>query len=253
MPNASLAAKGALPRVPPMPANLDSRIASALGWLECAASRPRPAFSSSFGAEDMVLLDLIVRHALPIDIFTLDTGRLPEETHALMREVEQRYGRVFTVSFPEAHEVSQLVAQQGSNGFYDSVDKRRACCAVRKVLPLERALAGRGAWVTGQRAAQSATRTELQALEPDSRPGVLKVNPLHDWSEAEVWAYLRAHEVPVNALHARRFPSIGCAPCTRAITAGEEVRAGRWWWEEPAGKECGLHARAPSEGALYGS
>lgn len=256
MPKTSLAVAAALPRVPPMSENLDNRVASALGWLECAASRPRPAFSSSFGAEDMVLLDLIVRDALPIDIFTLDTGRLPEETHALMREVEQRYGRVFTVSFPDAQAVSQLVAEQGSNGFYDSVDKRRACCGVRKVQPLERALAGRGAWVTGQRAAQSATRTGLQALEPhepDNRPGVLKVNPLHDWSEAEVWAYLRAHEVPVNALHARRFPSIGCAPCTRAITAGEDVRAGRWWWEEPAGKECGLHARAPSEGALHGS
>jgi phosphoadenosine phosphosulfate reductase len=253
MPNASLAEKGALPRVPPMSANLDTRIRSALGWLECAASHPRPAFSSSFGAEDMVLLDLIVRHALPIDIFTLDTGRLPEETHALMGQVERRYGRVFTVSFPEAQAVSQLVAEQGSNGFYDSVDKRRACCAVRKVQPLQRALAGRGAWVTGQRAAQSATRTGLQAIEPESLPGVLKVNPLHDWSEAEVWAYLRAHEVPVNALHARRFPSIGCAPCTRAITAGEDVRAGRWWWEEPAAKECGLHARAPREGAVHGS
>jgi phosphoadenosine phosphosulfate reductase len=227
-----------------MSANLEARISSALGWLECAASRPRPAFSSSFGAEDMVLLDLIVRHALPIDIFTLDTGRLPEETHALMRGIEQRYGHVFTVCFPEAQAVSQLIAEQGSNGFYESVDKRRACCAVRKVQPLQRALAGRGAWVTGQRAAQSATRTALQALEPDSRPGVLKVNPLHDWSEDDVWAYLRVHEVPVNALHARRFPSIGCAPCTRAITAGEDVRAGRWWWEEPGGKECGLHAPA---------
>jgi phosphoadenosine phosphosulfate reductase len=191
----------------------------------------------------MVLLDLIVRHALPIDIFTLDTGRLPEETHTLMRQVEQRYGRVFSLRFPDAAAVAQLVAEQGSNGFYDSVERRRACCAVRKVQPLEQALAGRGAWVTGQRAAQSATRTGLAALEPDARPGVLKVNPLHDWSEADVWDYLRAQDVPVNALHARRYPSIGCAPCTRAITAGEDVRAGRWWWEDPTAKECGLHAR----------
>lgn len=224
---------------------LDARVGSALDWLECAAARPRPAFSTSFGAEDMVLLDLIVCEALPIDVFTLDTGRLHEETHALMSEVELRYGRVFELCFPQAQAVHQLVALQGTNGFYRSVEARRDCCAVRKVQPLERALAGRGAWVTGQRAGQSVTRSALQALEPDDRLGLVKVNPLHDWSEAEVWAYLRRHAVPVNALHARGFPSIGCAPCTRAVTAGEDPRAGRWWWERADSRECGLHGRGP--------
>jgi len=224
---------------------LDARVATALDWLERAAAQPRPAFSTSFGAEDMVLLDLIVRTGLPIDIFTLDTGRLPEETHALMREVEGRYGRVFELAFPQAQAVHRLVAEQGSNGFLASVPARRACCAVRKVEPLQRALAGRGAWVTGQRAAQSVTRAGLQAIDPESTPELLKVNPLHDWSEAEVWAYLEHHRVPVNALHARGYPSIGCAPCTRAVTAGEDPRAGRWWWEQPGSRECGLHGHAP--------
>ena len=257
MPKALLARAVRLPTVPAMPPGLslravqaaasvlDARMATALNWLECAAARPRPAFSTSFGAEDMVLLDLIVRTGLPIDIFTLDTGRLPEETHALMREVEARYGRVFELCFPQAQAVHRLVAEQGSNGFLDSVSARRACCAARKVEPLQRALAGRGAWVTGQRAAQSVTRAGLQAIDPESTQELLKVNPLHDWSEAEVWAYLQRHRVPVNALHARGFPSIGCAPCTRAVTAGEDPRAGRWWWEQPGSRECGLHGPAP--------
>lgn len=270
MPNASLAGWQALPTVAPMSsmlpqpslppglsaravqaslAALDVRVASARGWLECAAARPRAAFSTSFGAEDMVLLDLIIRESLPIEVFTLDTGRLHEETHALMQQVQARYGRVFELCFPEAQAVGRLVAEQGVNGFYRSVQERRACCAVRKVQPLERALAGRGAWVTGQRAAQSVTRAALQPLEQDDRLAVLKVSPLHDWSETEVWAYLRRHEVPVSTLHAKGYPSVGCAPCTRAVTAGEDPRAGRWWWEHPGSRECGLHGRAPSADA----
>ncbi|HYS14934.1 MAG TPA: phosphoadenylyl-sulfate reductase [Burkholderiaceae bacterium] len=217
------------------------RIDSALAVLRAAADLPPAAFSSSFGAEDMVVLDLIQRHALPISIFTLDTGRLPEETYALMQQVEERYGRCVTTFFPDAQGVQRLVAANGINGFYESVDKRKACCAVRKLEPLGRALAGKRAWVTGLRAQQSVTRAELALRETDAERGLEKFNPLADWSEADVWAYIRANDVPYNALHDRFYPSIGCAPCTRAITPGEDLRAGRWWWEQPENKECGLH------------
>ena len=220
-----------------------ARSESALALLREAAGMQPATFSSSFGAEDMVLLDLIQRHQLPITTFTLDTGRLPEETYQLMQAVETRYGRVVEVLFPDAQRVQQLVATQGINGFYDSVEKRKACCGVRKVEPLARALKGKAAWVTGMRAAQSVTRADLPARAPDAEYQLIKFNPLHDWSETDVWDYLREHNVPTNALHARGYASIGCAPCTRAITVGEDIRAGRWWWENADTKECGLHAR----------
>ncbi len=222
------------------------RVDSALTLLRDAAACGRARLSTSFGAEDMVLLDLVVRERLPIEVFTLDTGRLHEETYRLMARVEERYGRVVRSWFPDAGALQALVAAQGVNGFYDSVAQRQACCRVRKVEPLARALAGAQAWVTGQRAAQSVTRTALSPREHDAAHGLEKFNPLHDWSEAEVWAYLRAHAVPTNELHERFFPSIGCAPCTRAITPGEDLRAGRWWWEQPAARECGLHTSAES-------
>lgn len=222
---------------------MKARIDSALAVLAEAARRPPAAFSTSFGAEDMVLLDLIRRHDLPISIFTLDTGRLPAETYRLMQQVEEEYGSCVTVFFPDAQAVQRLVAADGINGFYGSVDKRKACCAVRKTEPLGRALAGKRAWVTGLRAAQSVTRAQLAAREHDAAFGIEKFNPLHDWSEADVWAHIRAHDVPYNELHDRFYPSIGCAPCTRAITPGEDIRAGRWWWELPESKECGLHVR----------
>jgi phosphoadenosine phosphosulfate reductase len=222
---------------------LKARIDSANAVLAEAAQLQPAAFSTSFGAEDMVLLDLIRRHDLPISIFTLDTGRLPEETHRLMQKVEVRYGRCVSVYFPQAQAVQQLVAADGINGFYGSVDKRKACCAVRKTEPLGRALAGRRAWVTGLRAAQSVTRARLARRELDASYGIEKFNPLHDWAEAEVWTYIREEGVPYNELHDRFYPSIGCAPCTRAISAGEDIRAGRWWWERPENKECGLHVR----------
>lgn len=217
------------------------RIDSALAVLRAAADLPPAAFSTSFGAEDMVVLDLIRRHALPIGIFTLDTGRLPEETYVLMQQVEQRYGRCVATLFPDAQAVQRLVAANGINGFYDSVDNRKACCAVRKLEPLGRALAGKRAWVTGLRAEQSVTRADLAKREIDRERGLEKFNPLADWSESDVWAYIRANDVPYNALHDRSYPSIGCAPCTRAVAPGEDVRAGRWWWENPESKECGLH------------
>lgn len=200
-------------------------------------------FANSFGAEDMVLTDLILDGKLPIEIFSLDTGRLPAETYTLMGEVEQRYGTKLKVFFPDATAVEQFVRSEGINAFYDSVELRKACCGIRKMEPLRRALAGKKAWVTGLRAAQSVTRTGLALREFDAGNGLEKFNPLSDWTEAEVWAYIRMNEVPYNALHDQFYPSIGCAPCTRAIALGEDVRAGRWWWEDPASKECGLHVK----------
>jgi len=200
-------------------------------------------FANSFGAEDMVLTDLILAERLPIEIFSLDTGRLPAETYTLMGEVEKRYSTTLKVFFPDASAVEQYVRTQGINAFYDSVELRKACCGVRKVEPLRRALAGKKAWITGLRAAQSTTRTELAPREFDAGNGLEKFNPLFDWSEEQVWAYIRIHELPYNALHDQFYPSIGCAPCTRSIAVGEDVRAGRWWWENPESKECGLHVK----------
>jgi phosphoadenosine phosphosulfate reductase len=199
------------------------------------------AFSTSLGAEDMVVLDLIARNDIAVEVFSLDTGRLPAETYALLAEAEQHYDRRIQVYSPRHDLVEAYVAGHGINGFYDSIEGRKACCHARKVEPLKRALDGKKAWVTGLRAEQAATRTGLKPLSHDESFDLVKVNPLHDWSEAEVWAYLHANRVPYNKLHDRGFPSIGCAPCTRAVQPGEDVRAGRWWWETPETKECGLH------------
>ncbi|MCA3154230.1 MAG: phosphoadenylyl-sulfate reductase [Burkholderiales bacterium] len=223
---------------------------SALALLREAEVLTPAAFSTSFGAEDMVLLDLIQRHALNISIFTLDTGRLPDETYQLMQAAEERYGAYFDVIFPQAEAVQVLVQKNGINGFYQSVEKRKACCAVRKLEPLQRALTGKKAWVTGLRSEQSVTRHGLIASEQDRQYGVRKFSPLHDWTEKDVWDYLHTHKVPYNALHDRFYPSIGCAPCTRAIAVGEDVRAGRWWWEQADQKECGLHSKPYSVGIL---
>jgi len=202
------------------------------------------AFASSFGAEDMVLLDLIVRFAPGIEIFTLDTGRLPEETYALMNKIAERYGVKVRVYFPEAREVEEYVAQHGPNAFYESVELRKSCCHMRKVEPLKRALKDKKAWVTGMRREQSVTRGATPESEFDKDHGLHKFNPLYDWAEKEVWAYIRANNVPYNALHDKGYASIGCAPCTRAITPGEDLRAGRWWWEDAQNKECGLHRKS---------
>lgn len=200
-------------------------------------------FANSFGAEDMVLTDLILANKLPIEIFSLDTGRLPAETYKLIGEVEQHYHTRLKVFFPEAAAVEQYVRTEGINAFYNSVELRKACCQIRKVEPLRRALAGKKAWITGLRAAQAPTRTALPVREFDAGNGLDKLNPLSSWSETEVWAYIRLHGVPYNALHDQFYPSIGCAPCTRAIARGEDIRAGRWWWEDPESKECGLHVK----------
>jgi len=201
------------------------------------------ALASSFSAEDMVLTDLIARNALPIDVFTLDTGRLPGETYALMERVREHYGLRLEVYYPDGRALEAYVRDHGVNAFYRSVELRRRCCAIRKTEPLSRALAGRRAWITGLRRAQGVTRREVALEEQDTAHGLPKFNPLADWSDSDVWGYIRARHVPYNPLHDRGYPSIGCAPCTRAIAPGEDMRAGRWWWENPEHKECGLHRR----------
>jgi len=200
-------------------------------------------FANSFGAEDMVLTDLICNHAPAIEIFTLDTGRLPAETYTLMQETLQRYGQRIVPYFPEAAAVEPYLREHGPNAFYDSVELRKACCHMRKVEPLKRALQGKKAWITGLRREQAPTRNDLGVSEWDAGNGLQKFNPLIDWSHQEVWDYIHHFDVPYNALHDQHYPSIGCAPCTRAISVGEDIRAGRWWWENPESKECGLHVK----------
>lgn len=221
------------------------KTASAVELLKLAANEFQPiGFASSMGAEDMVLTDLIQRNALDIEIFTLDTGRLPAETYDLMARAEQHFGARPVTFFPRHEAVEEYVRKHGINAFYDSVDLRKACCAMRKVEPLKRALAGKKAWITGMRAQQSATRADLPLREFDEGHGIEKFNPLSNWTEREVWVYIHTHRVPYSELHERFFPSIGCQPCTRAISPGEDIRAGRWWWENPESKECGLHVKA---------
>lgn len=223
---------------------LGERVARARRLLAGVEKNHSPAvFSSSFGAEDMVVLDLIARDGLAIGIFTLDTGRLPRETHELIARVRKQYGLEIDVFSPWPESVDAFVAEHGIDGFYDGVAQRQACCAVRKVEPLRRALARKRGWVTGLRREQSDTRAVLAEAEHDTARNLWKFSPLADWSDSDVWNYLRANRVPYNALHDRGYPSIGCEPCTRAVRPGEHPRAGRWWWEqEGAKKECGLHA-----------
>ena len=222
--------------------NLDLRIAEASARSREAVAAHRPAaFASSFGAEDMVILDLIQRLELEVEVFTLDTGRLPEETHALMAAARARYGVPIRVLHPDADDLDAYVGAHGSNAFYESIELRKGCCEIRKLRPLRRALQGKRLWITGLRREQSITRADVPVLAHDTTQGLMKLNPLADWSEREVWAYIERFSVPTNALHQRGFPSIGCAPCTRAVQPGEDPRSGRWWWEQAASRECGLH------------
>jgi phosphoadenosine phosphosulfate reductase len=202
---------------------------------------PPVVFANSLGAEDMVLTDIIAKHRIDIGMFSLDTGRLPQETYELMQEVRRHYEVPLHVYFPDSALVEEYVAQHGINGFYDSVENRKGCCFVRKVEPLRRALAGKGAWVTGIRRDQAVTRGTLEVSAYDADNGLQKLNPLLDWTNKDVWAYIRQHDVPYNKLHDQFYPSLGCAPCTRSVTPGEDIRSGRWWWENPDSKECGLH------------
>jgi phosphoadenosine phosphosulfate reductase len=208
---------------------------------EAAEAYAPSVLASSLGAEDMVLLDLIAKLSVPIAVFTLDTGRLPQETYDVLQMARARYGVPITVYAPESADIERYVAANGPNGFYDSVALRQECCHLRKVKPLKRALADQKSWVTGLRRGQSAGRSEIAVKEWDAEHLLTKFNPLAAWSEEDVWEYVRQHDVPVNVLHAKGYPSIGCAPCTRAIAPGEDIRAGRWWWENPEFSECGLH------------
>ncbi|MDQ8033357.1 MAG: phosphoadenylyl-sulfate reductase [Bordetella sp.] len=207
-----------------------------------AAEHPDAVLASSLAAEDMLLTHAIFGGGLPLGVFSLDTGRLHAETLAMIDTVRETYGREIDVRRPDADAVAAHVAEHGKFAFYESVALRKACCQIRKVEPLKRALAGRSAWITGQRREQAATRGELPLAEHDPVFGLQKFNPLAAWSEADVWAAIRALGIPYNPLHDQGYPSIGCEPCTRAIRPGEDVRAGRWWWESSDSKECGLHA-----------
>ena len=199
------------------------------------------ALASSQSAEDMVLADLISRERLPLEIFVLDTGRLHGDTLDLIGLIESRYGIAVRVYKPQPQAVSDYVVRFGRDAFYESPDLRKKCCEIRKVEPLQRALAGKQAWITGMRRDQSASRIEIHIEEWDEKFNMKKFNPLADWSEEDVWAHIRRYEVPYNPLYDQGYRSIGCAPCTRPVVAGEDARAGRWWWETAGASECGIH------------
>jgi len=198
-------------------------------------------FSTSLGAEDQVITDMISKNQKTCSIFTLDTGRMFQETYDLLQITRSRYELEINVFFPDSTMVEAMVNKHGINLFYDSIENRKRCCEVRKVIPLTRALKGMQVWISGLRRGQSATRSELSLMEWDEGFGIFKLQPLFDWSEERVWNYIKNNKVPYNPLHDKGFPSIGCSPCTRAIFPGEEVRAGRWWWEIADKKECGIH------------
>lgn len=201
------------------------------------------AFSSSLGLEDQVLTDAIFTQDLPIEVFTLDTGRLYPETYQLLDDTYRRYRKSIKVYYPNQLALEDFVSRKGINGIYDSIEDRKTCCHLRKIEPLNRALQGVSLWITGIRKAQSQYRSEMALFEWDESRELVKFNPLAIWSTDDLWSYIHENNVPYNPLHEKGFPSIGCAPCTRAVTAGEDERAGRWWWENEDRKECGLHTR----------
>lgn len=218
----------------------------------------RLTYSSSLGAESIVLTDVIATDFPQIDIFTIDTGRLPEETHALLEQLERRYrssgsprghegeaarGRIRVV-YPDALALERLVARDGVNGFYASLEARLECCRIRKVEPFSRAILGYSGWITGVRRRHSAERARSNPIEWDAAHGLHKISPILDWTDGDVWQYIHSRELPYNRLHDQGYTSIGCAPCTRSVSAGEDFRAGRWWWERSASRECGLQGRA---------
>lgn len=214
-----------------------------LKWADETFGR-QVALASSFGAEDVVLIDMWVRINPRARIFTLDTGRLHQETYNLIDKIRRHYKIEIEFCFPDTSKVEEMLNKHGPNLFYESVDFRKLCCQWRKIEPLNRILSKLEAWICGLRREQAVTRTEINKVEIDeAHHGIVKINPLADWSEAEVWNYLKENQVPYNVLHEQGYPSIGCAPCTRAIKPGEDIRAGRWWWENPETKECGLHCQ----------
>ncbi len=204
-------------------------------------------FSTSFGLEDQAIAHLIFENKIPIRVFTLDTGRQFQETYNTWEATLQKYNQPITAYYPDNQLVEQLVQEQGSNGFYHSVENRTACCRVRKVLPLRRALANQAIWITGIRAEQSPNRQNMPHLEWDEAFQIIKFHPILNWNWADLKQFISRNQIPYNPLHDNGFVSIGCAPCTRAITAGEDFRAGRWWWEAESKKECGLHLKPKSK------
>ena len=212
-----------------------------LGWaLETHGSRA--GLACSFGMEDMVLIDMLSKQESHITIFTLDTGRLHEETYETMERVRSKYGFPIQVYFPNKDDVEKLVREKGLFSFRESIDNRKECCRVRKLEPLARALEDLDAWITGLRREQSVTRTEVLKVEKDpGHSSLIKINPLADWTLKQVEDYIQNNGVPINPLHRKDYPSIGCAPCTRPVEPGQDIRSGRWWWESPDHKECGLH------------
>ena len=199
------------------------------------------AFSTSFGQEDQVITDIIFKNNIPIQVFTLDTGRMFEETYKVWNKTNEKYNQKIIPYYPENSEVEKMVSEKGIYSFYESIENRKECCNIRKVYPLKRALKDVDLWITGLRAEQSVTRIELALLENNESFNTIKYNPLTSWSLEKVLDYLKENKVPYNSLHDKGFISIGCSPCTRAIKEDEDVRAGRWWWENKDSKECGLH------------
>ncbi len=204
----------------------------------------RIALSSSLSIEDQTLTDMMLGIDRKARIFTLDTGRLFPETYALLDKTNLHYDIKIEVFCPQTEALQEMVNSQGINLFYESIEKRHRCCQVRKLEPLSRAFRTLDAWVCGLRRSQSITRGDMRLVEWDERHGLLKINPLIDWSEERTWAYIREHKVPYNTLHDKGFPSIGCQPCTRAVRPGDDIRSGRWWWEDPQHRECGLHSKS---------
>ncbi|MBN2777704.1 MAG: phosphoadenylyl-sulfate reductase [Bacteroidales bacterium] len=198
-------------------------------------------FTTSFGVEDQVITDMIFRNNIDIQVVSLDTGRLFEETYKVFNSTISKYNKSIKVFYPKTDAVEKLLTEKGPSSFYESIENRKECCNIRKVEPLHRALTGMKCWITGIRAEQSSGRTDMEMIEEDHGYGLLKMNPLFDWSLEQVMEYLKDNNVPYNQLHHKGFISIGCEPCTRAVKPGEDFRAGRWWWENNSGKECGLH------------
>jgi phosphoadenosine phosphosulfate reductase len=241
-----------MPELPtPEPENKAAAVSALLR--RALAQHGRLVYANSLGAEAMVLTDIIWTQCPQIEIFSIDTGRLHEETYELLERLQRRYRRSVRILYPDAAALERLVAGQGMNGFYHSIEARLECCRVRKVEPFRRAVAGYPAWITGVRREQSAGRAHGRPTEWDEEYGLYKISPLLEWSEAEVWRYIRVHRLPYNPLHDREFPSIGCSPCTRAIQPGESRRAGRWWWERAESRECGLHPRWPTRARRAGA
>lgn len=227
-----------------LPDSLRARAEDSISQLRgVVAEYKNVCYANSLGSESMVLTDLIWGSVPEIEIFSVDTGRLYPETYDLIERVQRRYGRNLRMYYPDAADLEGWVSDNGINGFRDGIDQRRGCCGIRKVAPFKRAVSGRGAWVTGIRRSQSASRALASPVEWDAQYGLHKVSPLLEWSEKEIWEYIRRKRLPYNTLHDVGFPSIGCAPCTRAVQPGDDERSGRWWWERSDSRECGLHPR----------